>query len=405
MIAYRHHEADEPKFTLPVSSEALLDVPYLGIELPERETLIKALRGDVKLMGELIQKWDIDAQLLGGERLDSDKFLLSQKIVRALNDSYDGPLEFTRGLVIDDMGAPFELRPRDRLVPQTVMSADILLAIAKPQNIVALPKGHSSEHRALEFDRYAGDRLFLENPEIAFVSKLFSDHYTLQLLEQQGVELFFVEYPYTVETLCKTIVDMGDVIDEPLKGRLLSLFVEALFLTLDNWRSHQQFPESKILVVSYYNRFSEPGTKTLTHHYLTRMGIKGTDQEGFSVPIPEEEIAHFNPDLLILMTDNENIVPKLHIDCKIVTISEKIQLSPSQFMALAYYDLNKALLSLYQNRPKILDLDRLRPCQIDPPPRPAHEGLASSFGALRFDLASSRLCPNSKSLTDSGIHE
>lgn len=395
MLAFRLHEADEPKSRIlkgqdKVERDLIIKKPYVQ-PLVDRETLKAALFGDTSLMADLILRWDMEAKILekegieGIKRLPESALIDSQKIARLLKSGHPLPdplfASQEMSVVIDDMGTPFDLNiKRTRLLPQTYMAASILIALKEKESIVALPKGFSNQTHIypealtsaipLEFDRYASEAISTKAPEIAFVSKYYSNPSAIDLLRSQGVNLFFVRDIATVEDLLEAITDISDISNEPMKGRLLRTFVEAVFLSLDNWRvANGFFPEGKkIMALTYYNRFFLPGKKTLTDHLLKRMerdnyaAFLPDDPrlECFSVPVTEEEIAYFNPDLLIVLTDKpeemDKIIsarPFLHqtsaqINDAIAYISEDIQLTPSQVIALAYYDLNASLCKLPQ---------------------------------------------------------
>lgn len=396
MLAFRLHEADEPKSPVQKDDEThsreLLIKDQADYQLVEKETLKKALFGDTELMAELILKWDIEAKILekdgfkGIRRLSEDKLIESQKIARILHGNHPGNSSFTyqseeMTVVIDDMGSPFDLTvKREKILPQTYMAASILLALKGKENFVALPKGFKNQKHIypieltdnipLEFDRYASEAISTEQPEIAFVSKYYSNPSAIDLLRSQEVDLFFVRDIASVEDLQEAINDIGDVIGEPMRGRLLKTFVEAVFIAIDNWRAGSGFSleGKKVMALTYYNRFFLPGKKTLTDHLLKRMGVNNYAAllpqdprlESFSVPITEEEIAYFNPDLLIVLTDKPPEMEKLlsarpfldettaKIQNTISYISEDIQLTPSQVIALAYLDLNASLIKLFR---------------------------------------------------------
>ena len=73
------------------------------------------------------------------------------------------------------------------------------------------------------------------------------------------------------------------------------------------------------------------------------------------IPITEEEIVAYNPDRLILMTDTKNTVANkicqsdaiqstsAYQKHQIFFIPEDVQMTPSQYLVLAYYDLTAAL--------------------------------------------------------------
>lgn len=363
----------------------------LSISL-DRKKIKHALEGDVSTITTLIQQWDIDAELLQQQgyknisRLPREKFLKSQVLGRLLlehSEQIEGIQEDYRSkLLIDDAGTPHDLTTAfDRFVPQTYFASGVLLALLDSQHIVAIPEGLRNQTAIypenltapieLDLNRYNMEKLFLSRPQVALVAKNYSHPTALNLLRQQGVSLFTVKEVKTIADLTGAVSDIGHLVNKPLKGDLLSLFIESAFLAIDNYRFARIANTEcapKTLVINYHSQFSLLGPQTFTHHLLTLLGIDNSqlfDQEGFGdgwlLPVTEEQIVQYNPDNLIVIAFKQpKLLAKLYNNaaiqrtnaCKaqrILLLDEELQKTESQYCVLAYYDLVEAILSGYEN--------------------------------------------------------
>lgn len=349
----------------------------------EREVLVKAIRGDAALMTLLIHQWDVDSEILGTlgfenvKRLDRDDFLKSQVIGRVLcNDNEIDQFEelSRKKLVIDDLGQPFDLEtPPKVLLPQTHMSTEILLALVELDRIAALPSGYRNqstlfcEHDLsaikLDIDRHHSERLFQCNPDIAFVSKAYSHPGVLQILNDQEIPLYHIENTESIEDVKSSIINLGNIANSSLKANLLAIFIDAAMNAIDNKRMvlSRNLSSKKVLVTYYHSQFSLPGTKTLTYHFMQRMGVVDEEystSDFWSTPIREEQIHNLNPDYLIIITsDTDNALNFFYSfpafkninaaqSRTIRVIDEYVQKSVSQNIVIAYFDLNNALVKL-----------------------------------------------------------
>jgi len=319
-----------------------------------RHELHQALSGDFSLMQTLISAWDIDAQILQARgmlsvaRLPQDRFLRSQELGRRI---YKGA------------GQVKNLREL-KFLPQTYVSASFLMAIVPSRQIVAIPKGlrkltqiYSSavmEQIPYDIDRYHTEILFQAHPDIAFVAH-YSDPATVQTLQDQGIHLIFLKNIDSLEGIQEELKTTGNAAQAPLETELLSLFIEAALMNMDNRVLVMKGKEiPKILCLDYFEQFALPTQKTLKGKLLLRLGINAslnTAVDAWSLPFTREELIAQNPAAMIISAPNgsslkEQILrePSLsQIDAikngRIYTVDEALQDSPSQYLVLAYYDL------------------------------------------------------------------
>ena len=229
--------------------------PILSTLSPlNRGTLKKALDGDVGLITQLIADWEVDAQLLelsgrtSIKRLPREQYLRSQIIGRQILNLPSDSLQRVRDLerdsiVIDDLGMPLEFcHTPQRILPQTFVSASVLLALTTPQQIAALPKGlrglKSLFPEALtnqipyDLDRYHSEKLFLSAPEVAFVAD-YSNPSLLSALQAQGIRLFTLKHTNRIEEVAHVLKRIGHVVDRSLEAELLTMFMEAAMFAIE----------------------------------------------------------------------------------------------------------------------------------------------------------------------------
>jgi len=294
--------------------------------------------------------------------------------IEALRDQQRSPL------LIDDSGSPFDLtNPPQVFLPQTYLSAGILLALCDPYSITALPKGmrlqdhiYSSEltnQTPYDLDSFHMEKLYTCKPDVSLISEQYTHPLTLQALESQNIPKFHVPEISTFEDIENVTCLIGHLCNRPFKAELLALFLKAAAMAIDNKReiSLSDISKKRILVVNYYSNFSLPGTNTLTRYMIDRMGLTPPKQlngsiteERWSTPISEEMIIHNNPEKLIIITSSkpEYVLGYFyqttlfqHIDAarnqQVAILDESIQQTISQYVLLAYYDLNHALVDLH----------------------------------------------------------
>lgn len=346
---------EEKSFRTRIDETAPLTKPHeLPLSTLSREAIEAALKGDPEMMLRLIQEWQLDAELLELSGVNPVKKLSKEQYLHAI--------ALGRHLL--------HLKEGDessQFLPQTFASASILLALSPHEEIVAIPKGirelttlypkSLTDQIPLNAERDFSEKHFLKKPDIAFVSN-YSHPAALEALKNQGIALFTLPPLDTVNDILDAIEQMGEATKHPLKGELLKIFVEATFLAIDN---RIDIPEKKrVLFLTHMNHFSLPGKKTLTGQLLTRLGIPfwgpkallAEKTNDWAIPLSVEQIANYRPDTLIISAFEDSPVKETFfaergfekLPNAPVFIDEAIQTFPSQFIALAYYDLAKAFL-------------------------------------------------------------
>lgn len=358
----------------------------------KRESLWEALSGNTLLMVKLMSEWDIDAQIMQSEglqqtkRLPRSQYLRAQILGRQLNQASREQLNQLREscrmkLIADDTGKCIDLKnPFKRFLPQTFAAASFLLALAPPNEIVALPRRLREQIQLypksltnqipLDCDRYNSEKLFLAQPQIAFIAR-YSHPATIQALNCQGIQLYTMNNLSSITEICDELLRVGNVINRTLEAELLKIFIEAAMFAIDNrvtslnlYLAKQDNP--RILFLNHHQAYSIPTRKTLTGQLLHRMGMpelalnsmakeKSSD---WMIPVDKEAILNLNPECLIIATVNgEALKKEIHSDPalnqlsavrnnRVFFIDEAIQQTPSQFIVLAYHDLMQALAHL-----------------------------------------------------------
>ena len=269
-------------------------------------------------------------------------------------------------------------------MPQTYAAASFLLALAPANEIVALPgRLRGQEHlypRALtdqiplDIERYNAEKLFRAHPEIAFVAH-FSHPATIETLANQGVILYTMKNPASLQDISHELMHIGNIISRPLEAELLSLFIDAAMLALDNRLQilTKEFDAAdikppRLLFLNYHQNFSIPTKKTLTGQLLKRIGAwdislpysEANEQshEWMMMPIDKERLINLDPECLVIAAENPQAVEReIRQDIALKQLSavrnnrlyfvdESIHHSPSQYIVLAYYDIIQALKQL-----------------------------------------------------------
>ena len=378
-----------------VSQSLFLKTATLLDELSplQREGLHQALAGQVPLMLQFIDQWEQDAQFLaqknipGIQHLSPENYLQAHILGRLLNDSSP---EILRQLncrmnldqMQDDSGQIVPIKDSfKRFLPQTYVAASFLLAIAKPEEIIALPKGIRRLPQLYKtdivsriptnIDRIYSEGLFLACPDLAFVAP-YSHPPALEVLRNQAIPLFTLNYINTPEDIIEALLKVGHASNHPLEAQLLAIFMEASFLAIDN-RLHAlqegangPLASRKMLFLYYHQYFMVPTLKSLTGQLMARaLGHCPhlacpipQNQDMWRIPYEQEKILHANPDCLIISmpyhytpeyaSGQRQILPLLEgfDPQRIVYVDESIQESPTQYIVLAYFDLFQAISSL-----------------------------------------------------------
>lgn len=303
-----------------------------------RGELLQALQGDFVLMGRMILHWDVEAQVNGRLRLDPQKVLRAHYLAKTI-----------------PLSPPAKVF---KVIPQTYVSAGILLAIATPNHIVALPRGlreqtalyppSLTQKIPLDIDQYTTEKLFLTHPDFAIVSLDYTHPAALLALINQGIPIHATSQCETFEDILQEIQTLGTLTGQTAEAELLMLFMEAAFLKLD------QIPKNKsqTLFLSYYEHFYLPRISNITGALVLRAGL----------PLPKvnplelkEYLLNADPETLVISVPSTiNLLPILQKDAgysqlravregNVRIVNDDLFQTPTHFSVLAYYDLIEAL--------------------------------------------------------------
>lgn len=320
--------------TVAVSSSSLSPL--------NREQLKQALAGDFTLMGQLIAEWDIDAQLIQAKRLPSEQFLRSQALSRDLKGRKQKKLKF---------------------LPQSYAAASILLAIAAPEQLVALPKGFRRQSQLFpkivtdripeDVDRFTSEKLFLNRPDIAFVSSYYTHPAAIEALSNQGIAIARIHSLDSMKAIQDAITLIGHHAQQNKEAELLNLFIKASLISIDN-RAQKQ---GQVLYLSYYTQLTTPSKNTFTYEQLQKLQSEPESFEGLkdSMPVDQERLLALNPECLIIASldpaamkakiEREPALQGLRAvqEKRIYFLDDEVQQAASQYAVLAYFDLVQAI--------------------------------------------------------------
>lgn len=349
---------------------------FTGLSPINRNDIIAALSGDLTSIYKFLIQWDIDAQLLQShsafnvKRIDHDKLLLCCKLALELNQATPSQIQSLRKnyraiSVADDTTTQFSLhKPYSKILPQSYNAACILLALNCSDKIVAYPSGFEEwqpyfEHTALNnTGQLHAENLATVKPEVAFVAD-YSNPSTIEALKQQGIDIFTLSKLNSPEEICNAIQRVGHIVDRAPEAFVLSTFVEASFMHLDNCVAAMKISHEEPkhpLILYYFGQWFYPTDKNLTHQLLKRMEWGSSPHKLFDAPFPHqwlqpmglEQLVSSKPSHLIiacsntyptLKSDTLSTIPTQYIDAQ-------VQQSMSQHVVLAYFDILQSFLSL-----------------------------------------------------------
>lgn len=379
----RYEEAPVHKVAKQLQS---LDSSPIPLSPLNRSQLQEALRGNVSTMHQLMLQWEADADLLESAGVTGVLRPLAQKrqearlLAHSLLFAPSSQLELlrkerTQSYVQDDHGTRLSTQtPALRILPQTFTAAHILLALVDHGSLVALPSGLRThphlfpdavyESIPLDANRYRGEELFSSRPDLAFVA-FYSLPSVCQALEQQGVPLFLLNHMDSSYEVSDAIERLGQVCGRPLKGRLLSLFVDAALMALDNHllaqRHYSGQKAPRLLYLRRYNSYTSPDPASLNGSLLLRQGLthwmlsQHSETSGSKI-LGIEEIRQLDPDCMILAGSPAGAALnslqkepgfaglKAIKEGRVYAVDADIQDEPSQFFVLAYFDICHCLL-------------------------------------------------------------
>lgn len=309
-------------------------------KFPDRQQLCKALCGDFALMLSLMEQWQTELADFDFERVQ----LLYSRFERQPTASFR----------------------HQKILPQTFSAAAILLALAYPEQIIALPAGlrqipdlSSPKHLAeifLDVEQLTPESIFIYKPDLAFVAP-YTDPRYLRMLERQNIPLCMLSNVYDLESLKNVLIVVGEQIGRLIEAELLLSFIEAGFKFIDNrLKIHLQQKKSSfpihLICMEYYGHLAPLQPKSTTDFLLSRLTEKGICQ---LIPLCQQmkSLPGKRPDGVIIATsftpfNLQRAEKKLRnspfADFKCHYIDIAIQHSPSQHLLLAYYDLADAIM-------------------------------------------------------------
>ena len=377
---------DDPKF---FSFSTLLNL--------DRNEIQKALDGDVSLMKQLIYNWDLESEFLEQQGIEQIKriprkdYIKSQMLAKILTTSTPEVLNdiqelVRKKLIIDFLGNPIDLNHKiDKLLPQTYFSAAILMSIVSDKKIVSLPKGMRKQKKIypekimnqieMDLDNYQSEKIFKISPDLAIISPSYSHPSTFENLRNQEIPIFNMDSIRSIENLKKAINDLGQISQQPLKSELLTIFIDAALNAIDNKRiiTNKNLNPENTLIVNFHTHFSLPAKNTIIYELIKRLGNINpwydhhVGNQSWSYTLKEEDLIAINPEhLLIITLKNENslnffyqteIFKYLNAakNDGIKILDEEVLQNCSQYIVLAYYDINNSLCDLEGSKRNMVD--------------------------------------------------
>lgn len=345
-FAFRHSfdfsvSHEKSSFALPHFSDSYDDISLSKLR---RKKLHQALTGNYRLMIQLIDQWEKDAYLLESKGLQGIRHLSKSDRVlcHRLLQQIQQKKTSTR---------------YPRFLPQTFASAGILLALLSPEQIVALPKGLKEDVElypaeltsriSLTVDRHHSEELFMSKPSAAFVSFHYSHPAMLEALKKQGIKIIPHQTARNISDIRNMILFLGKQVERPLQAQLLSLFIKASLIAIDNRLTAIKMPRLKnALYLTYYSRYYLPTSSTPMGQLLYHLKFPVKE---LSAAVELEHLLKLNPSYLIISSNYPSLGRHPLNSLKAVKsghvfyVRDTVQQSPNQYIVLAYYDVAKAI--------------------------------------------------------------
>ncbi|MCE2982919.1 MAG: hypothetical protein LW832_05075 [Parachlamydia sp.] len=317
----------------------------------ERAKLQIALNGNVPAMIELILAWEKEARDLAEKGVQGIQKLSKEEHLLAI----------ALGEIIKETPTP----QMKKFLPQTFLSASVLLAISSGDEIAALPTGLENYPALfpegllkdyIPFEKMSNEELFSKNIDLAFTAH-YSHPPVLARLNQQGIANCCIKNINTLQDIDEAILTIGEASNHTLEAIMLVKFIKAAFYAFDNrLEAHYQNNQanSKVLYLTYRQGYAIPTLKSLTGQLLARALFhcpcydcpipENTDE--WSQPIDQEEIFQSPPDKFIFAIQSNSPPPLFNVfkEKTLYCLDETVQNSPAQHIILAYFDLSQALI-------------------------------------------------------------
>lgn len=354
-LAFNRSIAPSELSVAPESQHHRLDSPCRYLSTLDRKDLHQALLGDFSLMATLIASWEMESMVLI-ENGDQN--------IRRLQ-----PEQFQRALWLADIIRQKKTTstPR-RLFPQTYVSASFLLAIARSEEILALPKGlrdytslypveltKSIPHETHQFNE---EMLASARPDAAFVSSVYSHPAVIQTFSHLNIPLLKSGNMHSFQDIQNSLLEIGAAAHRTHEAELLALFMEAAVNSIDNRLALQlQVNASQhVLYLHYRDQFYFPSNQPILMERLKKFGISLDHFTSIPLPADREKILQINPETLIIsVAGGLDIRQRIFQDPfmrqlkafqnhRIYFVDDDVQESPTQLAVLANYDLAAALM-------------------------------------------------------------
>ncbi len=326
-------------------------------------------------MVDLIKQWDAEASKIdGAQKLSTEDFMRSQHLAKVLLESSQEELSTLREAhrlrtITDDNNNIIRMPAHlDRFLPQTYVSASLLLSLSDHRNIIAIPRGMRTESHLYPFDimnkipidtdRFNVEKIYQRRPQIAFVSN-YSLPSMLQVFRKQNIPLFFLNNLDSIPDIRHAIARIGHITNRPFKAELLNIFIDAALIAIDNTVLHTKRPSS-LLYLNIYSGYATPAPGTLTNRFLKRLHIQHPFPQKCShmkkIALTREDIVMLDPECIIVsIPQKHNAIRTILNDRafqnlravknnRIFAVDEIAQESSDHHIVLAYYDLAQILL-------------------------------------------------------------
>lgn len=263
-------------------------------------------------------------------------------------------------------------KPILRFLPQTYGSAAILMTLLPPYQIVAIPKAMRKEPHiypqkvmeqiSTDSHRYNTEKIYLQKPELALVAS-YSDPATLQVFQQQKIQLFYLDAIHSIEDIYSVIATLGHLSGKPSSAEVLIEHMQKIFFSLEDTLHQKLNGKNCRLLYLYSDSLTIPAKNNLSYDLLIRLKKRGVDvllpddniSSSHYVKVTEKQILEFNPDLIIISTSHPSLAdflldknPRLHRlpavkNKRIYFVNNSFQNSPNQYITIAYFDLIKSI--------------------------------------------------------------
>ncbi len=338
----------------------------------QREALKEALAGNTRLMLQLINQWETDAEALtvqGKQNIDklpSDKLLQATVIGQLIRDSSPEELqrinnELRSCCVTNDCGHSICANKISmKLLPQTDMTAGLLLALCDPEEIIALPSGIMnsplySNKKIANIQSCASklrsEQLYLLSPDIACLA-YYTHPSTKELYSNLSISTYTTKNLDSIHDIQNTLIKLGHLSNHPLEATLLSIFIDSALIAIDNRiTALSKTPALKSTMYLYHHHhYMVPTNKCLSGQLMNRAVSKyqgltchiPDHDTHWRLPISQETILQSNPDCLLLASATPIATEALK-ETPVFILDEYVQDSPNQYIVLAYYDIFQAL--------------------------------------------------------------